>query len=69
MRIWLACGFLLASNTLMQSALAANDPCSLLTAAQVSQVLGVAVGKGQPLGAKLCQWVQTGNPIVLGQRR
>jgi hypothetical protein len=69
MKIWLACGFLLASNTLMHSALAANDPCSLLTAAQVSQVLGVAVGEGEPLGAKLCQWIQTGNPDRSGTKK
>ncbi len=33
-----------------------SDPCSLLTPAQVSAVLGVQVGPGKRIASKLCQW-------------
>jgi hypothetical protein len=32
------------------------DACSLLTTAQVNAVLGVTVGAGTPLTAKVCHW-------------
>ena len=38
----------------------AVDPCSLLTAAQVGDVLGLSVGPGQKVAAKLCQWSAPG---------
>jgi hypothetical protein len=38
------------------------DPCSLLTASQVGDVLGVSVGPGQKVGGKLCQWSAGGQP-------
>lgn len=36
------------------------DPCSLLTPSQVGDVLGVSVGPGQKVAAKLCQWAAPG---------
>lgn len=33
-----------------------NDPCSLLTQTGVSTVIGVQVGAGKALGAKVCEW-------------
>lgn len=36
------------------------DPCSLLTSAQVSAALGVQVGAGKPLAAKVCTWREEG---------
>ena len=41
---------------------AASDPCSLLTPAQVSAVLGVTVGAGKPVATKLCDWTTPGQP-------
>ena len=35
-------------------------PCTLLTAAQVSAVLGVSVGEGQPRLSTLCEWSEPG---------
>lgn len=35
---------------------AATDPCSLLTPAQVSAVLGVNVGAGKTLASTVCDW-------------
>jgi hypothetical protein len=35
-------------------------PCSLVTQAQVSGVLGVSVGAGQAIGTKGCSWTSTG---------
>jgi hypothetical protein len=35
---------------------AATDPCSLLTPAQVSAVLGVNVGAGKTLASTICDW-------------
>ncbi len=34
----------------------APPPCSLLTPAQVSSVLGLHAGAGQPIGTKVCGW-------------
>jgi len=45
----------------------ANDACSLLTQAQVSAVLGVAVGAGQrvvPNGPKMCGWSEAGGSTL-----
>ena len=39
---------------------APGGPCSLLTAAQVSAVLGVSVGEGQPRLSTLCEWSEPG---------
>jgi hypothetical protein len=43
---------------------APTDPCALLTPAQVSAVVGVTVGAGQPIGTTGCQWstATQGNP-------
>jgi len=38
------------------------DPCSLLTAAQVSSVLGVQVSEGHRIVAKLCEWAAPAQP-------
>ena len=38
------------------------SPCTLLTAAQVSAVLGVNVGEGQPRLSTLCEWSEPGKP-------
>lgn len=32
------------------------DPCALLTPAQVSAIVGVTVGAGQPIGTTGCEW-------------
>ncbi len=37
-------------------ALAAPEPCKLLSQAQVSAALGVTVGAGQPIGTTGCSW-------------
>jgi hypothetical protein len=37
-----------------------SDPCSLLTPAQVSAVLGVNVGEGQRMAPTLCEWSVSG---------
>jgi hypothetical protein len=39
-----------------------SDPCSLLTPAQVSAVLGVNVGAGNRLASKVCDWSASGQP-------
>lgn len=36
------------------------EPCSLLTAAQVSAALGATAGEGTPVATKLCQWSAPG---------
>jgi len=36
------------------------DPCSLLTAAQVSAVLGATAGEGKAVTPKYCQWTAPG---------
>ena len=69
MKVWIACGVLLAGSLGAHQVLAADVACSLLAASQVSQVLGVAVGDGQAMGAKLCQWVQTGKPDPAGTKK
>ena len=40
----------------------ASDPCSLLTPAQVSAVLGVDVEAGHRIAAKACEWSAPGQP-------
>ncbi len=47
--------FSLGGSLVAQAATPA-DACPLLTTAQVSSVLGVAVDAGKPLGAADCQW-------------
>jgi len=39
-----------------------SDPCSLLTPAQVSAVLGVQVGPGKRLATTLCDWRAAAQP-------
>jgi len=36
------------------------DPCSLLTAVQVSAALGVTAGEGKAVASSLCQWTAPG---------
>jgi hypothetical protein len=47
----------------------APDACSLLTTAQVSAALGVAVADGKPLTSNVCSWresgAQTGKKVTL----
>jgi len=48
---------------------AATDPCSLLTPAQVSAVLGVNVGAGKSLVPTVCDWtVPNQSPGVASKR-
>jgi hypothetical protein len=49
-----ACG---ASTAFAQ---ATRDPCALLTPSEVSGVLGMSVGPGQPIGTTGCMW-ETGS--------
>lgn len=48
---------------------ASTDTCSLLTTAQVTAALGVAVAEGKPLTANACIWreagAQTGKKVTL----
>jgi hypothetical protein len=50
-------------------AAAAPDTCSLLTTAQVSAAIGVAVADGKPLTSNVCIWresgAQTGRKVTL----
>ena len=39
---------------------AAPEPCSLLTAAQVSTALGATAGEGKAVTPKVCQWAAPG---------
>jgi hypothetical protein len=48
--------FLAAFNAPTGHAQAPSDPCTLLTQAQVSAVLGVTVGPGQPIATTGCEW-------------
>jgi hypothetical protein len=52
----MASGLLLAQTN--------TDPCSLLTAAQVSAALGVTVQTGKPAGGGMCYWSPTGQLIA-----
>lgn len=45
-----------------------TDACSLLTPAQVSAALGVAVGAGKQEGQLDCEWDQPGWTMVRGMR-
>ena len=48
------------------SAFAAGDACSMLTKAQVSMALGIAVGDGAPIsGPASCQWFGKGKFATL----
>ena len=47
-------------NTTMTAHSTSPDPCSLLTVAQVSAALGVAVEAGKPIGSRACYWHETG---------
>ena len=42
----------------------ASDPCSLLSQAQVSAVLGVQVREGRLVVPKLCEWAASGPPSI-----
>jgi hypothetical protein len=46
----------------------AKDACSLLTAAQVSQALGVAVSAAKQTGQFDCEWSEPGANVVRGKR-
>jgi len=46
-----------------------SDPCSLLTPAQISAVLGLNVSAGKPLGTKSCDWTVPGQPMGINARR
>ncbi len=45
------------------------DPCTLLTQAQVSAVLGVNVGEGRRVAPTLCEWAVPGEPPSLRQKK
>jgi hypothetical protein len=61
----LIAGVFVASTLGARITLAASpDACSLLTATQVSTVLGSSVGAGSALTPKLCQW---GSPHASGK--
>jgi hypothetical protein len=47
---------LLVALGLPLTARAAKEPCSLLTAAEISGTLGGAFGAGQPIGTTGCSW-------------
>ncbi len=44
------------------------DPCSLLTAQQVTAVLGAPAGQGQATGPKFCEWGPVGAPPMGGKK-
>jgi hypothetical protein len=46
-----------------------TDPCSLLTPAQISAVLGLNVAAGKPLGTKTCDWIAPGQPIGINAKK
>ena len=46
-----------------------SDPCSLLTPAQISAVLGLNVAAGKPLGTKSCDWTAPGQPIGVNAKK
>ncbi len=43
----------------------ARDPCALLTADEVSDASGKHVGAGQPIGKTGCQWIATGQGVMI----
>ena len=51
---------LTACLTRSASAAAPNNPCALLTPAQVSGVVGITVPAGQPISTTGCSWSATG---------
>ena len=46
-----------------------SDPCSLLTPAQISAVLGLNIAAGKPLGTKSCDWTAPGQPIGINAKK
>lgn len=55
--------------TLAHPVYGGTDPCSLLTPAQVSAVLGVNVGAGNSLAPTVCDWtLPNRSPAVAGKR-
>jgi len=46
-----------------------DDPCSLLTQAQVNSVLGVQVGAGRRVAPTLCEWAIPGEAPSLRQKK
>lgn len=48
---------------------AALDPCSVLTAAQVSAVLGVNVGAGKQLVPTVCDWAPSSSPTGAAMKK
>jgi hypothetical protein len=68
-----AVGFLTLAALTLGSAKAgygapATNPCSLLTTAQVSGALGIAVGTGKQEGKFDCEWDQPGWTMMRGVR-
>jgi hypothetical protein len=55
---------LLFSSSRVACAAPPADACSLLTPAQVSAALGVAVGSGKAVGAPTCQWSESGKGML-----
>lgn len=47
----------------------ATDPCSLLTPAQVSAVLGASVGAGKSLVTTVCDWTVPNQPAGVSAKR
>ncbi len=41
---------------------AATDPCAMLTQAQISGIVGMTVGAGEPIGTSGCQWAAAPKP-------
>ncbi len=58
------CAFAACSS---RAAYAAPDPCTLLTQAQVSAVLGGEVGTAMHVGATLCKWTVAGPAKIMLQ--
>ena len=54
----------LASGSFRAAYGAPPNPCSLLTQAQVSAVLGVQVGEGRLVVPKMCEWDASGAPSM-----
>lgn len=47
----------------------ASDPCSLLTQAQVSAVLGMSVEAAQRVAPRLCQWFAANQPNSMNAKK
>ncbi len=48
---------------------ASADPCSLLTPAQVSAVLGASVGEGKRVVSRLCDWSVSGEAAGTSRKK